>query len=110
MRHASRVNGITQLAITKLDVLDNLETIEICTSYESGGQVVKDFPTDIARLAKCRPIYEKMPGWREDTTKITNYADLPKNAKAYVEKLAELAEARIALISVGAERGQIITL
>jgi adenylosuccinate synthase len=110
MRHASKINGLTQLAITKLDVLDSFEKISICTSYESDGKTLKDFPTDISRLESCKPVYEEVPGWREDITKITDYSHLPENAKKYIEKLAELAEAKVSLVSVGAERGQIIRI
>ncbi|MDD5594367.1 MAG: adenylosuccinate synthetase, partial [Candidatus Margulisbacteria bacterium] len=108
MRHASKVNGLTQLAITKLDVLDSFETIKVCVAYERKGKVVKDFPTDIVRLGTCQPVYEELPGWREDLTKLTDYRQLPANAKKYLDKLAELSEAKVSLISVGAERGQII--
>lgn len=110
MRYASKVNGLTQLALTKVDVLDSFETIKICTAYEYEGKPIRDFPTDIFRLEKCQPIYEEMKGWREDISKITEYKDLPLNARKYIERLAELAEARVSLISVGAERGQIIKL
>ncbi|MDD4179212.1 MAG: adenylosuccinate synthase [Candidatus Margulisbacteria bacterium] len=110
MRHASKVNGITQLAITKLDVLDGLETIDVCTAYEYEGKQIKDFPTHIQRLEKCKPVYETLKGWKEDITKITDYAHLPANAKKYLDRLAELSEAKVSLISVGAERGQIIKL
>jgi len=110
MRHASKVNGITQLAITKLDVLDGLETIDVCTAYEYEGKQIKDFPTHIQRLEKCKPVYETLKGWKEDITKITDYAHLPVNAKKYLDRLAELSEAKVSLISVGAERGQIIKL
>jgi adenylosuccinate synthase len=110
LRHAAKINGLTQLAITKIDVLDALETIEICTAYECEGKVIKDFPTDLAKLEKCRPIYEELPGWKEDLSKITDYRNLPLNAKKYIDRLAELAEAKVSLISVGAERGQVIRL
>jgi adenylosuccinate synthase len=110
MRHATKVNGLSSLAITKLDVLDKLDTIKVCTAYESGGKKVLDFPTEIRRLDKCKPVYEEYPGWKEDITKIKNYKDLPANAKKYLEKLSELASAKISLISVGAERGQIIRI
>jgi adenylosuccinate synthase len=110
MRHAAKVNGITQLAITKLDVLDSLEQIDVCVAYECEGKKVRDFPTDIRRLEKCRPVYETLPGWKQDITKITDYAQLPTNAKKYLNKLSELSEAKVSLISVGAERGQIIKL
>ena len=110
MRHAAKVNGITQLAITKLDVLDSLEQIDVCVAYECEGKKVRDFPTDIRRLEKCRPVYETFPGWKQDITKITDYAQLPANAKKYLDKLSELSEAKVSLISVGAERGQIIRI
>jgi adenylosuccinate synthase len=110
LRHAAKINGLTQLAVTKIDVLDVLETIKICTAYECEGKVIEDFPTDLAKLEKCRPIYEELPGWKEDLSSITNYRDLPLNAKKYIDRLAELAEAKISLISVGAERGQVIKL
>jgi len=110
MRHASKTNGLTQLAITKMDVLDSFETIEICTAYECGGKTVNDFPTDIFRLETCKPIYEVVPGWKEDLSKITDYSKLPVNAKKYIDKLAELAKAKVSLVSVGAERGQIIKI
>lgn len=110
MRHAAKVNGVTQLAVTKLDVLDSLEKIDVCTAYDYEGQRIKDFPTHIQRLEKCRPVYETLPGWRQDITKITDYQHLPANAKKYLDKLAELSEARVSLISVGAERGQIIRI
>ncbi|MFH1541798.1 MAG: adenylosuccinate synthase [bacterium] len=110
MRHATKTNSLSQLAVTKLDVLDDQKTIEVCVAYEYKGKQIKDFPTDIHRLAECKPVYIEMPGWQEDTTKVTEYKNLPKNAKTYLDKLAELAEARISLVSVGAERGQIIRI
>jgi len=108
MKHAARINGLTQLAITKLDVLDGLDKIELCVAYEYKGKQITDFPTDIHRLAECKPIYEEHAGWSEDTTKIKEYNDLPENAKKYLARLSELAGVKISLISVGAERGQII--
>ena len=106
MRFASRVNGLTQLAVTKLDVLDNQEIIKVCVAYEYKGKQIKDFPTDIYRLEECQPVYEEHPGWLSDTTQVKEYKDLPANARKYLERLAELAGARISLVSVGAERGQ----
>jgi adenylosuccinate synthase len=110
MRHASKINGLTQLAVTKMDVLDTLDNIMICVAYECEGKTILDFPTEIYRLEKCRPVYEEMKGWKEDITRITDYKDLPSAAKKYIEKLAEISEAKVTLISVGAERGQIIRL
>ncbi|MDD5382450.1 MAG: adenylosuccinate synthase [Candidatus Margulisbacteria bacterium] len=110
MQHAAKINGLSQLAITKLDVLDELDKIEICVAYELNGKRITYFPTDVYRLEKCQPVYEEMPGWKEDTTKVKDHKDLPANAKKYLEKLAELANCRISLVSVGAERGQIIKI
>jgi adenylosuccinate synthase len=110
MRHAVRTNGLTSLAITKLDVLDDLPGIKICTKYEYKGKKIDEFPTDINELAKCKPIYEEMPGWKADITGARKFKDLPKNAQKYVERLSKLAGAKISLISIGAERGEIIRL
>ncbi len=110
MRHAAKINGLTDIAFTKLDVLDDLDTIKICVAYEIDGKEITDFPTDIHRLERCTPVYIEMPGWKEDTTQIKDYSKLPKNAKKYIEKLAKLANAKIYLVSVGAERGQIIRI
>jgi len=110
MAHASKINGLTSLAITKLDVLDELDKIKICVAYDHKGKKIVDFPTDIYKLEECKPVYEEVPGWKEDTTKIKDYKDLPSNAKKYLDRLAKLANAKISLISVGAERGQIIRI
>jgi adenylosuccinate synthase len=110
MRHASKINGLTQLAITKLDVLDGQEKLLVCTAYDYKGKKITDFPTDIAKLEQCQPIYEEVPGWQEDTSKTTAYKDLPDNAKKYLDKLSALAETKITMVSVGAERGQIIKI
>jgi adenylosuccinate synthase len=110
MRHASRINGLTALAITKLDVLDELDRIQVCVAYELEGRKITYFPTDVYKLEKCKPLYEEFPGWEEDTTRIKDYKDLPQNAKKYIDKLAELANAKVSLVSVGAERGQIIRI
>ena len=110
MRHAARVNGLTSLAITKLDVLDEMSKLKVCTAYRRGGKLVKEFPADINILKDCTPVYEDMPGWQTDTTNVKTYKGLPKNAKKYVEKIAALADADISLISIGAERGKIIRL
>lgn len=110
MRHASKVNGLTQLAVTKLDVLDGFDKLQVCVAYEYKGKKILDFPTDIHRLEECKPLYEEVPGWQEDTTKVKDYNDLPKNAQRYLEKLSNLSGVRISLVSVGAERGQIIRI
>jgi adenylosuccinate synthase len=111
MRHASRVNGLTHLAVTKLDVLDSFDTIQVCTAYKyNGGADTKDFPLNLDKLEGCKPVYEEMPGWKQDITKVTDYSALPVNAKKYLDRLAQIADAPISMVSVGAERTQIIKL
>lgn len=110
MRHATRTNGLTDLAITKLDVLGELETIKICTKYKYKGKEIDEFPTDIHELGKCEPVYEEMPGWKSDIAGISKLKDLPKNAQKYVERLSKLAGAKATLISTGPERDETIRL
>ncbi len=110
MRHASRVNGLTHLAITKLDVLDGLPKLKICVAYKLDGKKIDYFPTDIHVLEQCKPVYEEMDGWKEDISDIKSYKDLPKNAKKYLKRISEAANAKISLVSTGAERGKIIRL
>ncbi|MBU0687207.1 MAG: adenylosuccinate synthase [Candidatus Margulisbacteria bacterium] len=108
MAHASRVNGLTKLAITKLDVLDGLEKLQLCVGYELKGKKIDYFPTDLEKLNLCQPIYEEFAGWTEDTSKCKEYKDLPQNAKTYLTRISEIAGVPISLISTGAERGAII--
>ncbi|MFA6078678.1 MAG: adenylosuccinate synthase [Candidatus Omnitrophota bacterium] len=106
VKHSVRVNGIGEIVITKLDVLDDLDSIKICTSYEYEGKLYKNFPSDIKVLSGCKPVYEEMPGWKKDTTRITAYSKLPVNAKKYLKRIQNLLETKIVLVSVGSERGQ----
>lgn len=108
LRYAVRVNGLTHFALTKLDVLDGLPTIKICNGYRYKGQLLEEFPEDLTTLRECVPEYIEMPGWSEDTTRITRYEDLPVNAKAYIEKLGELIGADLAIVAVGPGRDQTI--
>ncbi len=110
MRYSARINGFTDLALTKLDVLDDMPFIKICTSYKYGNKVLTDFPTTLEILSQCEPIFEEMPGWKQETVNIRSYSDLPENARKYIERLAELSGVPIKLVSIGAERGQIISL
>lgn len=110
MKHSSRINGLTELAVTKIDVLSGLDKISVCTAYNYNGKKTYDFPCDLDHLAKCTPVYEELPGWKEDITKATSYNELPINCKKYLDKLSELAECKISMVSVGAKRKQIIHL
>jgi len=110
LRNSIRLNGLAGLVITKLDVLDGLPFINICTDYEYQGQVIHDFPADLKVLEACRPVYETLPGWSEDITKIRKLEDLPKNTKHYLNRIAELAETPIHIVSVGPAREETIVL
>ena len=110
LREAVRVNGLTGLAITKLDVLNDLETIKICTAYSHRGQLLTDFPTDVELLRECLPVYEEIAGWQSDISGATSLDDLPANARKYLEKLEEITGCPIALVSVGPRRDQTMQL
>jgi len=110
LRHAVEINSLTRLAVTKIDVLDGMEKIPFCTGYELQGKILDSFPANMTRLEKCTPVYEELPGWSESTQGARNYQDLPAAARNFLKRIAEFAECPISLISVGAERGQIITV
>jgi adenylosuccinate synthase len=110
LRYAVRVNGLTGLALTKLDVLTGLSRLKICVGYEYEGQVLKEFPYQGAVLARCQPIYEEMDGWTEEISGARAYDELPPQARIYVARLEELAGVPIDMISVGPEREQTILL
>ena len=107
-RYAVRINGLDCLAITKLDVLDEVEEIKVCVAYEMDGQEVKEFPSSSQEFARCRPIYETKPGWKTSTSHCRNLEDLPQAALDYLKFLAELMEVPIAIVSLGADRDQTI--
>lgn len=107
-RYAVRINGLDCLAITKLDVLDELEEIQVCVAYEIDGQPCHDLPSHARRFARCNPIYKMVPGWQRSTADCRSLADLPQQALDYLKLLAELMEVPIAIVSVGAGRDQTI--
>jgi adenylosuccinate synthase len=109
-RYAVRINGMDCLAITKLDVLDELEEINVCTAYEINGERCDHFPTSARRFAQCRPIYKTLPGWQQSTTNCRSWEELPRQAQDYLKFLAELMEVPIAIVSLGASRDQTIIL
>jgi len=107
-RYAARVNGLTGLAVTKLDVLDTLKEIEIAVAYRTPDGVVSDFPADTWMLGDIEPVYERMPGWEAPTGDARSLDDLPTKARAYLDRIEELSEAPVQLVSVGTRRSQII--
>jgi len=108
VRYAARVNGLTHLAVTKLDVLDTLAEIPVCTGYRVAGAAVDNVPSDVESLAHVVPVYEVLEGWRRSVSGARRLADLPPQARAYLDRLQDLAETPIAFVSVGTRRDQII--
>ena len=108
LRYAMRVNGLTEMAITKLDILSSFQDLEICVAYELDGQRIETFPNDVAALARCRPIYETLPGWQEVITHVVAFEDLPPEAQGYVGRIEELLGIPASSISVGPGREQTI--
>jgi adenylosuccinate synthase len=106
--YSVRVNGVSDLVVMKLDVLDKMETIMICNGYRYRNSIIKEFPASLKVLAECTPIYEEMPGWCSDTTKARELKDLPVRAQNYLKRLAELAQAPISMVSVGWCRNETI--
>src|SRR6185369_3155707 len=98
VRYAARINGLDGLALTKLDVLDGLERIEICTSYRCNGRTLTDFPSDINQLAACEPVYESVPGWSAPTKGARRFEDLPAGARAYIARLEEVSGVPAAIV------------
>ncbi len=110
VRRAAMVNGLTHLAITKMDVMDGFESIQICTSYMIDGVKVDHFPSQLSRLERVQPVYETMPGWKSSTEGITTWEGLPQNARNYLQRLSDLLELPIGIISLGPKRHQTIKL
>jgi adenylosuccinate synthase len=99
-----RVNGLDALAITKLDVLDDMDELQICTSYRCGGATLTEFPSEIAQLAACEPVYETVRGWSAPTRAVRRFSDLPKEAQSYIARLEELTGVPAAVLSTGSAR------
>jgi adenylosuccinate synthase len=108
VRYAVRVNGLTGLAVTKLDVLDTFAEIPVCVGYRLDGQPCDAMPADVERLARVAPTYEVLPGWHRSLSEVRRLADLPPPARAYLDRLQDLAHAPIQYVSVGTHRDQII--
>ena len=107
-KYAVMINGIDSVALTKLDVLTQVEKLKICVGYKHKGNVIKDFTTNLKVLQNCQPIYEEFDGWWDDVTKVRSYDKLPNNAKKYLRRIEELLKVPISIISVGPKREQTI--
>jgi len=107
-RHAVRVNGLKLAALTLLDVLDTLDSIQVAVAYETPAGRIQHVPASVSQLAAARPVYETLPGWGSDTSACRSWQDLPAAARAFVERLEVLIGVRFAVVSVGPDREQTI--
>ncbi|MDD5338838.1 MAG: adenylosuccinate synthase [Dehalococcoidales bacterium] len=105
---STRVNGFDSMAVTRMDILDKMPHLKICIGYKVDGKVITNFPSSIATLEKCEPVYEDLPGWETSTSDARKYKDLPPNAKGYIERLEKLIGLPVSLVSVGRHREQTI--
>lgn len=107
-KYTCRVNGVTDLVMTKLDILDECPTINVCVGYEYKGEILTDFPSRADVLWECKPVYEELPGWMTSTAKVRKLSDMPDNAKKYLDRISELCSAPVSWVSVGPQRDQTI--
>lgn len=110
VRYTAMLNGLDYAALTKLDVLDELETIKVCVRYEANGRQIETFPASLTALAEYKPVYEELPGWQEDISESRSMDDLPENARQYIRFLEKHTGVPIHMISVGSDRKEIITV
>jgi len=108
VRYAVRINGIDALALTKLDVLDGLEKIDICTGYTVGSRTITDFPSDLNTIGAITPVYESWPGWSAPTKGVRDYASLPAQAQRYIKRLEEVSGVPVGIVSTGSDRAETI--
>lgn len=110
LKYSTRLSGITDIAITKLDTLAGIEKLKICTAYEIDGKTIDYFPASLENLAMCNPVYEEFDGWDDSIKKASTFDELPANAKKYLKRIEEVSETRILIVSVGPERDETIII
>lgn len=110
VKYAGQVSGLDALAITRLDILDGLDSIKLCVGYLYNGEIIKEYPASLKVLSKVEPVYEEFAGWKTDTTKVRRYEDLPAAARAYLERLSEVTGVRLGIVSVGPNREETIIM
>lgn len=110
LRRSKQLNSLSGHCITKLDVLDGLETLQICTGYQYNGATRQTPPVGADALAECKPVYEEMPGWKESTLGLRSFDKLPANAQSYLKRIEEITETPVAMVSTGPERDETIIL
>jgi adenylosuccinate synthase len=107
-RYTAKLNGVTSVALTRLDVLEQFDRIKVCVAYELNGQRVTTLPASLPEAVAVQPVYEELPGWKRDISHVRKFGDLPTEAQAYVRRIEEILGAPIDMISVGPERDQAI--
>ena len=110
LRYSARLNSLDALAVTRLDVLDNMQKIKMCVGYKIDGVEIKQIPASLKTLSKVEPVYEEFNGWLTDTTKCRKYEELPEGAQKYLQRLSEVAGVELGIVSVGPNREQTIVL
>lgn len=110
IKYASYINGLDSVAITRLDILDELDKLKICVAYKYNGEILEDYPADLDILSKSEPVYEEFDGWKTSTANIREYDKLPENAKKYLKRLSEVIDTEISIVSVGAGRDETIII
>jgi adenylosuccinate synthase len=110
LRYTSRLSGVDEIAVMLLDVLSGLDELQVCTAYEIGGKQTSVFPSHVDDLRRAKPVYESVPGWKEEITGCRAYGELPANAKSYLARISELVGRPIGMVSVGPERDQTIVI
>jgi adenylosuccinate synthase len=110
LRHSVRINGVNGIALTKLDILDGLDVLKICTAYRHNGKLYEEFPKEINVFEECEPVYEEMEGWSASTLGIRNFKELPKAAKVYIRRIERMLGVRVNVISTGQRRDELILL
>jgi adenylosuccinate synthase len=106
VRHSRRVSGLTDLSLNSIDVLTGIETLKICVAYKYKGEIMEEFPANLNILAECEPVYEELPGWKEDITGCKTLSELPENARHYLERVSQLTGIPLSIFSVGPDRSQ----
>ena len=109
-RHSVTINGLDEMAVMKLDVLSGLKEIKIATAYKIGNQVHEHYPNSTDEFSAAKPVYETLPGWKEDLSGIKRWKDFPANAKKYLKRLQVLMATPIKIVSVGSKRSQTVFL
>lgn len=109
IRYAARINGLDEIAMTKLDVLTGLKTLKVCVGYRLGGRKITEYPADVTVLERCRPVYRTLRGWNEDISKVRRFSELPRAAREYVQFVEKACGLPVKLVGVGPGRQEIVT-